>query len=80
MLTDYILLQLMAFVNTHLNFVQFMFLELVLSSASDPVTVEHKNTATLLTGIADYALLSSVHRADIAQLLGIELDAVEDSE
>ena len=80
MLTDYILLQLMAFVNTHLDDVQFMFLELVLSSASDPVAVEYENTATLLTGIADYALLSSVHRADIAQLLCVELDAVEDSE
>jgi len=80
MLTDYILLQLMAFVNTHLDSVQFMFLELVLSSASDPVPVEYENTATLLTGIADYTLLSSVQRVDIAKLLCVELDAVEDSE
>jgi len=80
MLTDYILLQLMAFANTHLDLVQFMFLELVLSSASDPVAVEYENTATLLTGIADYAIVSSVHRAAIAQFLRVELDAVEDSE
>ena len=47
--------------------------------ARDPVAVEYENTATLLTGIVDYAILSSVHREAAAELLCVELDAVEDS-
>jgi len=80
MLTDYVLTQLMVFVDKHLGLVQFMFLELLLSSSSYPVPITHRNTATLLTGSVDYAILSSTEARDaLAKALGVEPDKVEDS-
>ena len=68
MLTDYILTQLMVFVHNHLDLIQLMFVELLLSSASDPAEVHHEKTATLLTGSVDYAIMSSVDgRATLAK-------------
>ena len=79
MLTDYILTQLIVFVNK-LGLVQLMFVELLLSSSSHPVAVDHGNTATLLTGSVDYAIMSSVDaRASLAKGLGVRLEAVEES-
>ena len=80
MLTDYVLTQLLVFVDMHLDFIQFMFLELPLSSSSDPVPVIYGSTATLLTGSVDYAILSSAPvRETLAALLRVEADKVEES-
>jgi len=79
MLTDYVLAPLLVFVEEQLDLVQFMFLELILASSRHPVTVAHKDTATLLTGSVDYAIMSSVEeRAAVAKSLGVELDKVHD--
>ena len=78
MLTDYILTQLMVFVH-ELKLVQLMFVELLLSSSSKPVPIRHKNTATLLTGSVDYAILSSID-AKTAKSLGFGLDDLEKCE
>jgi len=80
MLTDYILTQLLVFVDMHLAIIQFMFLELPLSSSSDPVPVFYKSTATLLTGSVDYTILSSAPvTKKLAAMLGVEPDKVEES-
>jgi len=79
-LTDYILTQLLVFVDMHLGIIQFMFLELPLSSSSDPTSVGFGSTATLLTGSVDYAILSSVSAWDaLARRLRVKSDEVEDS-
>jgi len=79
MLTDYVLTQLMVFVDKHLELIQLMFLELVLSSSRDPVPIKHRNVATLLTGSVDYAILSSGSARDaLAETLGVEPGGVED--
>jgi len=78
MLTDYILTQLMVFVDKYLGLVQFMFLELFLSSSSLPVSVTHGNTVTL--GSVDYAILSSADKREaLAKTLVVKHDEVEDS-
>ncbi|SRR5258708_37388246 len=80
MLTDYILTQLMVFVDKYLGLVQFMFLELLLSSSSFPVPIMHGNTATLLTGSVDYAIVSSADKREaLAKTLVVKYDEVEDS-
>jgi len=80
MLTDYILTQLLVFVDMHMNFIQFMFLELSLSSSSDPVPIIFGSTATLLTGSVDYAISSSAAtRENLSSSLGVEPDKVEES-
>ena len=80
MLTDYILTQLLVFVDMHLGLIQFMFLELPLSSSSDPASVGFGSTATLLTGSVDYAILSSAAvRGTLATVLQVEPDEVEES-
>jgi hypothetical protein len=79
MLTDYILTQLMVFVNK-LGLVQLMFVELLLSSPSNPVAIDHGKTATLLTGSVDYAIMSSIDaRSTLAGALGVIPDRVEES-
>ena len=81
MLTDYVLTQLMVFVDKHLELIQLMFLELVLSSSRDPAPVGFGSTATLLTGSVDYAILSSADaRNRLARTLGVKPDEVEDGE
>jgi len=79
MLTDYVLTQLLVFVDKHLGLIQFMFLELLLSSSRDPVSIHFGSTATLLTGSVDYAILSSAAaRGALSELLEVEPDEVED--
>jgi len=80
MLTDYVLTQLMVFVDKHLGRIQYMFLELVLSSSRVPVPIHSGSTATLLTGSVDYAILSSAgKRENLARTLGVKPDKVGDS-
>jgi hypothetical protein len=83
MLSDYILIQLLVFVEEYLGLVQFTFLELVLSSSKDPVAIanSHEGSVTLLTGSVDYAIMSSAGpKADVAKSLQVETGDVDKSE
>ena len=66
MITDYIILRVMSFLQEKLSLVPLLFLELILSASSDsrPVFIRYRNRATLITGSVDYAIISSVATAD----------------
>ena len=80
-LSNYIMTQVMAFVERQLKLVQLIFLELKLASSDKPVDIQFDRVATLLTGSVDYAILSSVSVTEkVAEILKIEPEEVDDGE
>ena len=83
LLTDYIMVQVVDFLENYLHLIHLVFLELLLAAAKkNPIVIEHENTATLLTGTVDYAIWSSAitSKAIVQKLGGGNVSDLENSE